>query len=195
MPRETPQQLWTERLAGRSALPSLLVQLFSAKEMRYLLGSSKNRSKEEMAQRLMIATKGGTMPPTGEPQPTLTAPVPAAPAAQAPAQQEEPEEEEDDEDMCVGPRSHQQYRPLLTAVPLWRRRSQPFHDPCTQTLAAGWYTPKYTGNHAKPKHGSVGDVVWCKYSTAPWWPALLAVRPPRPAPGACLPLPPAARPS
>jgi len=39
MPRETPQQLWTERLAGRSALPSLLVQLFSAKEMRYLLGS------------------------------------------------------------------------------------------------------------------------------------------------------------
>ena len=74
---------------------------FSAKEMRYLLGSSKNRSKEEMAQRLMIATKGGTMPPTGEPQPTLTAPVPAAPAAQAPAQQEEPEEEEDEEDMCV----------------------------------------------------------------------------------------------
>ena len=50
-------------------------------------------------------------------------------------------------------------------------------DPCTQTLAKGWYTPKSADGDptsGRTTSGGIGDVVWCKLGKAPWWPALLA---------------------
>eukprot|EP01046_Picozoa_sp_COSAG06_P016327 COSAG06_NODE_1078_length_10799_cov_118.610748_2_plen_196_part_00 len=76
--------------------------------------------------------------------------------------------------------------PRVRRMPRARRESRGADDdsddgvtgePCTQTLAKGWYTPKHvaqTDTSAK-KATTTGDVVWCKMAKAPWWPALIAV--------------------
>ena len=159
-------QLWqrlSAELGGQHPAAPVFMQHFSAKEMRRMLGSSKNRSKEIMAKMLTEAIRSGgiPLPPVSAtararkscaPVAAAGAPPPALPGGRRAASGSPPSAEDSLDDMA------------------WKRT-----DPCTQTLAKGWYTPKSADSTAGvTTSGGIGDVVWCKLGKAPWWPALLA---------------------
>ena len=150
-------ELWA-RLGAMPPVAASFHQLYKYDEMRTMLGvMGKSLSKAKLSQRLeQIATSPGSVP-TGSPEQVAEGRKPSTRARVTASRR--------------GKDTDGQERGGESDPPAPTRR-------CTQTLARGWYTPKYISSPtaAATKAVKTGDVVWCKLGDAPWWPALVAVR-------------------